>query len=944
MKKILNISKAMAAGLLVVVLSLFASCENRFEESWELEVNTNQVTLPYEAGQYAVGCFCNGAWTARLEREVSWARLENAEGVGTGYVRFIYTQNNGISRAVNLILESEGKKQVIRLIQKTGIGDALVEFDRKSVTYANGKYSGRLDIITNLPDETFADAEAMLVEGEVAPQTDGEGVAPDWITDVVYHKAEVTGTDEEGNEIKSNPHITFTVQPHNGSEDRVAVMKYGLTDASGVEYYATATLVQDDADGYITIGETVVSRDAQQSVRADIDTNLTEFVDDMNVSIEYVTEGASDYISNITLQGSKAILDIAENSGTKRIARIVVSYTDLEGKETKGSFRVIQRGETIKRIVSAESVREKLTNKGDYTYASVSDDNGDYADALEVVVIGSGAECANIGEPKQSGWNTWDITAGQTVAYVQTLDGKYGFCLNFDSADENILKRGDKLELALDNLKITRIDSPVRYEISNISPSHLTANGIVDGQQSAIVAKEKSISELTDADLYTEVTLKAVEFLVKDAAYVMGFASAGMTGVLDDANPAKAAAVKAQFATMMQDEKDDAIYLLINSACAWARDLTNGIQVPQGVGTAKGVLVHSDYKAYSNLGKYQLRPYDASSFNMGTAYANAAVEHAGFHLNLYTVSVGKYHWNGNLDGSNNGGFLTGNTSVTKAHQNKLHATTGITDGTAVLYSTNLTPVVNHNNGQGGTTTKYANHSYHPGINDGYKAIKTTASTLPNADHSASSKATALCFVHDVASYYKWDENGNWTGETTGIIVEFPGASKQMSISFTIGSMTPSKTDNTNKITDFRNRYMTFGFPLYWKVECSTDGGASWSRCTCALTGANQFMQNPTMHWFNGSYNYYTDALKSITTASRYTPVEHCPGYVQQKFDLPATATGAAKVMVKISPASLRLAGYGIAYTDSIDTGVDCYSGYSYPHSLMLEDVSVTYAK
>ena len=940
MKKIINISKAMMAVLLTVVLSLFASCENKFEESWELEVNSNEVTVPYEEGQYAVGCFCNGPWRAYLEREVSWAHLENAEGVGTGYVRFIYTQNNGISRAVNLILESEGKKQVIRLIQKTGIGDALVEFDRKSVTYANGKYSGRLDIITNLPDETFADAEAMLVEGEVAPQTDGEGVAPDWITDVVYHKAEVTGTDEEGNEIKSNPHITFTVQPHNGSEDRIAVMKYGLTDASGVEYYATATLVQDDADGYITIGETVVSRDAQQSVRADIDTNLTEFVDDMNVSVEYVTEGASDYISNITLQGSKAMLDIAENSGTKRIARIVVSYTDLEGKETKGSFRIIQRGETIKRIVSAESVREKLTSKGDYTYASVSDDSGDYADALALVVIGSGAECANIGEAKQLGWNTWDITVGGKIAYAQSLDGKYGFCLNFDSADENILMRGDKLELSLDNLKITRIDSPVRYEISNISPNSIV---VVENQPSAIVAKEKSISELTDADLYTEVTLKAVEFLVKDAPYVMGFASAGMTGVLDDANPAKAAAIKTQFATMMQDEKDNAIYLLINSACTWARDLTNGIQVPQGVGTAKGVLVHSNDKAYSNLGKYQLRPYDASSFNMGTAPANAAVEHAGFHLNLYTVSVGKYIWNGNTDTSNNGGYLTGNKTTTETYQNKLHATTGITDGSAVLYTTNLTPVAKHNNGQGGTTNKYTNN-YHPGINDGYKAVKTYDSTLPNADCSANSKATALCFVHDVASYYKWDENGNWTGETTGVVVEFPGASKQMSISFTIGSSCPGKTNNTNETTDFRTRYMTFGFPLYWKVECSTDEGKTWTRCTCALTGANQFMQNPTMLWFNGSYNYYTDALKSITTSSRYTPVEHCPGYVQQKFDLPATATGAAKVMVKISPASLRLAGYGVAYTDSIDTGVDCYSTYSYPHSLMLEDVSVTYAK
>ena len=241
----------------MVVLSLFAACDNQFEESWELEVNSNEVTVPYEAGQYAVGCFCNGAWKAYLEREVSWAHLENAEGVGTGYVRFIYTQNNSISRAVNLILESEGKKQVIRLIQKTGIGDAAVEFDRQSVTYANGKYSGRLDIITNLPDETFADAETLLTEGEVASQNEGENVAPNWITDVVYHKAEVTGSDDEGNEVKSNPYITFTVQPHSGSEDRVAVMKYGLTDASGVEYYATATLVQDDADGYITIGEKI---------------------------------------------------------------------------------------------------------------------------------------------------------------------------------------------------------------------------------------------------------------------------------------------------------------------------------------------------------------------------------------------------------------------------------------------------------------------------------------------------------------------------------------------------------------------------------------------------------------------------------------------------------------------------------------------------------------
>ena len=101
--------------------------------------------------------------------------------------------------------------------------------------------------------------------------------------------------------------------------------------------------------------------------------------------------------------------------------------------------------------------------------------------------------------------------------------------------------------------------------------------------------------------------------------------------------------------------------------------------------------------------------------------------------------------------------------------------------------------------------------------------------------------------------------------------------------------------------------------------------------------------NPTMHWLNGSGYELTDFLTG-TKIKPQTPLEHCPGFMQEKFILPANAAGAANVMLKISPASLRLAAYsGVDYTSAIDVpGHDCTKSYSYSHALVLEDVVVSY--
>ena len=949
MKTIINKTRMVIATMLIVVMSSLTSCYQKFEESWDLAINTNNITVTYEEGSIAIACFTTGRWTARLDHEVPWARLENTSGNGTGYVKFIYTLNTSVSRSVDLILEAEGKQEIIHLIQRTGIGEGAVSFDRDAVTYANGKYEGRLEIQTNLPDEAFVEAAPILTTPEGAAASlkeaaaeDGEGAEGeepemptiDWITDVVYHPAVVTGTDEEtGVEIKSNPYITFLVQPNTTGADRVAVMKYGLTDAAGTEYYAEATLTQESAAGYIILNDTTVTREEQTGIKVAVSTNLTEFIDEMVTEVSYQTENDKDFVSNIVMTASGATFDIAANPGIKRIATVKVSYTDLDGNVTEGSLRVIQRGETIKRAVSAESVRGELPTAGNYVYASISDDTGDYADVLELRVI-TDASSQNNETNVNTAWNMINSTPNAITGYAQTEDGKLGFRLQFVDAESNVLKGFSKIELSLDGKKIVREDNPTRYTITGLTDKDIVV--VSEGTVSDLASKNRTISTLTDADIYTYVSLTDTEFAVKDGPYTYNVESMVLSFGKNT--------MRDELASMITDKDHKAIFALINSKCEWRRDLTNGtIKAPAGVGTTSGVIVHSTNPSYGNLGTYQIRPLDQTSFDMPEAEAYSTNVLAAWRLTLGTVSVGKYKWN------NGGAFVYATKNAgEQTNLNKMHPTHGeITDYSATLYSTNRTVVASHNVGFA-TESKTAlhNRTYHPTIVDGCKSIHKTWTGTTNADPTCCSKATCLGFWADVASYYEWNEQGNWTGNTTGIVMEFPAtaASGKMSVQFSMGSLAYGRTDNANKLLmPVKLRSATLGFPLYWKVECSIDGGATWTRCTCAVTGNDTFKMNPTMHYLDGKSYELTDFLTGVKLKPQ-TPLEHCPGFAQEKFILPANAAGAANVMLKISPASLCLAGYSDAdYKSSIDIpGHDCTKSYSYSHALVLEDVVVSY--
>ena len=596
---------------------------------------------------------------------------------------------------------------------------------------------------------------------------------------------------------------------------------------------------------------------------------------------------------------------------------------------------------------SVEWLRKNTTSAGQEWSHELSD---------ELVIIASGSECLNVVANPMTAFNKVRIDNTRS-AYAQTLDGKYGFRLRFELAEDNTLKRGDKIRINLQGALTDKVDNPDHYYISRLAARNITI--VSRGNEDLIVAKERTIATLQPEDIYTEVTIKDVELMKKQtvqagatttsgAPYVTGYESSFCAK-----NNASASLV-----TMLQDKENNAIFALINPQCGdWRRN----VEVPQGVGSVKGVIVHETSKilgnhADGNMGVYQFRPYDETSFSgISTEATDATTLLARWALNQGTVSVSKYNFTCTDEGCKGkkeaGGYQQGSTDAADAvyaaglvPQNKMHATYGLTDGSALLYSTNrniVTRPIYYYYGAA-KTQNFNNNTYPIAIHHGL-ANRTTARNT--SDGNSQSNYTSIVFPSDVAGFYDWDESGNWTGKTNGIVAEFPASSvsTKMAISFLISPNTGAK-----------GRYAIFGHPIYWKVECSVDGGTTWTPCTNAITGATDGsfdLRTYNIYIHNCAYYSPDNAGKSSGTTSDYalyykgySPSGLCsPGYQPQKFILPEAAQGAANVMVKISPRSLALAWpTSNAYNAAIDTGFKATATLDYGFMLGVEDVTVSY--
>ncbi len=210
-----------------------------------------------------------------------------------------------------------------------------------------------------------------------------------------------------------------------------------------------------------------------------------------------------------------------------------------------------------------------------------------------------------------------DTTASLRTAYVQAEDGSYGFRLVFEDHMDNILAFGSAVTIDLGGTVLTREENPERYTISSLAGAN-----ILESAAGRVVVKEKRISELTDADIYTFVGIRNVEFPVKEGSY----ADVRDNNALYSEVNANTTSKTSQhyffmdgYATTLVDDAGDVICCPINMLCRWRRPSAG---IPQGSGTAKGIITYNDIKRYGNAGRYQLRVVDENGFEDLTGASN----------------------------------------------------------------------------------------------------------------------------------------------------------------------------------------------------------------------------------------------------------------------------------------------------------------------------------
>ena len=186
------------------------------------------------------------------------------------------------------------------------------------------------------------------------------------------------------------------------------------------------------------------------------------------------------------------------------------------------------------------------------------------------------------------------------TAYIQSLDGKYGFRIIFNSVYDNRFPRFSKVKIDLGGAELIKENDPERYTICNVVGGLVT----VTEENVAPAAKPRHIADLTDQDIYTFVTLQDVELMSKEGSYTNVHEKKVARTWLNSFKTSKSGPVDAS-GLVLKDNQGDDIFMAVNTTCDWRR---RGNRLPQGVGTVDGILVHTVLRRYGDIGRYAIRP------------------------------------------------------------------------------------------------------------------------------------------------------------------------------------------------------------------------------------------------------------------------------------------------------------------------------------------------
>lgn len=199
---------------------------------------------------------------------------------------------------------------------------------------------------------------------------------------------------------------------------------------------------------------------------------------------------------------------------------------------------------------------------------------------------------------------TVNTSVNDATVYLQQSDSKAGIRLVFDEAGENRLKRFDHVSIDLAGCTVSHESNPSAVTVKGLT--YMNVLSVKEGVRSDIAVKEKYISELTDEDMYTFVSLRNVEFIFKEGGYTDIYESYVQPLESIQHDYYSPSGRMDGWATLLRGSEGSCIYMFVNTLCPWRRD-----KVKRGTGTVSGIVVHTPMRRYgSDMGRYCIRPID----------------------------------------------------------------------------------------------------------------------------------------------------------------------------------------------------------------------------------------------------------------------------------------------------------------------------------------------
>ena len=631
--------------------------------------------------------------------------------------------------------------------------------------------------------------------------------------------------------------LILEVDPNTGARRMVNVLLY----LEEFDMRDTVCVRQEGKEQTLSCTTPYITVNGKESVVTELEIAAKNIpAEAITYEVEYAGHG-TDWVTSVSIESSKVALTTDANPKyVSRRAKCSLFYVDGWGERIKSDIFITQSDSdgTVGSDILPVEVQAMASEAG----FTVLDDL-----VVEGVIV-SDCDSRNMELNPMLDYNVVDSLASMRTAYMQTPDGMNGFRLQFADHQENALRFGTRIKLNLYGCTVTKELDPVRYTISGVGGANLVS--AEEGH--APVAKIRKISQLTDQDIYTYVTLTGTEFPLKRGTYL------DIREVPDGDWGGDYGQTIDGWATLLIDDEGSAIYAPVNIRCAWRR---TGNGLPQGVGNTSGIIVSHEMRRIGDAGRYQIRVIDESGFAQTDQSAYRL--HAEWY-NTYAKSVDKKDSYNNK----NGKYIWNNLQT-------VFPSTDILDSEPESVA----------NGEMIVQNLFGDPDRAQHIDGGTYYIKHALTGTDDGNIGG----VGLSYLQMPTGFYQWDE------ETKTLLRDEKGNLQTNGWEFTIQNLEGISASDYVFAFDFAGGYKVASvarlYPAHWCVECSVDDGATWIPVKKSITSDQPYVHMRSLPW----------PKAQINGRSYMTAAEAGMGFTQHAFHLPAAVAGKASFKIGLRP-------------------------------------------